>query len=78
MGTFRIQLNGEPHPVESGTTVADLVLALGRHPQTVAIELNGTILPRARFATQPLQAGDQLEIVHFVQGGVDIPTPTSV
>ena len=78
METFRIQVNGEPHPVAPGTTIADLVIAMGRHPQTVAIELNGAILPRTRFADQLLQADDQLEIVHFVQGGVDLPTPTSV
>jgi thiamine biosynthesis protein ThiS len=49
--------------------VADLVAELGRHPRTVAVEHNGDILPRDRYATTPLAPGDRLEIVHFVQGG---------
>ena len=66
---LNIRLNGEPFSVDSGTTVADLLRTLDRHPQTVAVELNGAILPRARFADQPLHPGDQVEVVHFVQGG---------
>jgi thiamine biosynthesis protein ThiS len=66
---LEVVLNGEPHPVPVGSTVADLVAALGRHPRTVAVERNGDLVPRARFAETPLEAGDRLEVVHFVQGG---------
>ena len=64
-----LTLNGEPHRVPEGSTVADLVAALGRHPRTVAIERNGELVPRARFGETSLDAGDRLEVVHFVQGG---------
>ncbi|MDX1998594.1 MAG: sulfur carrier protein ThiS [Thermoanaerobaculia bacterium] len=67
--TVEISLNGEPRTVGSGTTVADLLAELGRHPQTVAVEKNGDILPRARYGESPLESGDRLEIVGFVQGG---------
>jgi thiamine biosynthesis protein ThiS len=66
---FEVSLNGEPHRVPSGSTVADLVAGLGRDPRTVAVERNGDLVPRARFGATILGAGDRLEVVHFVQGG---------
>ena len=67
--TLDLHLNGEPYQIAGGATVADLVAALGRHPRTVAVERNGDLVPRARFAETRLEAGDRLEVVHFVQGG---------
>jgi sulfur carrier protein len=66
---LEVTLNGEPHRVAAGATVADLVAGLGRDPRTVAVERNGDLVPRARFNETPLGAGDRLEVVHFVQGG---------
>ena len=66
-GTIRV--NGSERACPEGWTVADLVVTLGRDPRTVAVERNGEIVPRARWAGTPLHAGDRLEIVHFVQGG---------
>jgi sulfur carrier protein len=62
-------LNGEPHRVREGATVADLVTGLGSDPRTVAVERNGDLVPRARFAGTVLVAGDRIEVVRFVQGG---------
>ena len=64
-----VVLNGEERSVAAGTTVAALLAELGRHPRTVAVELNGDILPRDGYPARRLQAGDRLEVVHFVQGG---------
>ena len=64
-----IVLNGEPAEVVAGETVGDLLERLARDPRTVAIEHNGAILKRDRYASQVLEAGDRVEIVHFVQGG---------
>ena len=66
-----IVLNGEPRHVASGSTVLDLLSGLGRHPRTVAVELNGDILPRDEYGARRLHGGDRLEVVHFVQGGRD-------
>jgi thiamine biosynthesis protein ThiS len=66
---LEVALNGEPHRVPEGSTVADLVAGLGRDPRTVAVERNGDLVPRARFAETLLGTGDRLEVVHFVQGG---------
>lgn len=35
----------------------------------IAIELNGTIVPRRTYAAVTLHDGDSMEIVHFVGGG---------
>ncbi len=62
-------LNGEPHRMVDGSTVLDLVAALGRDPRTVAVELNGHIVRRGDYGTTRLGTGDRIEVVHFVQGG---------
>jgi thiamine biosynthesis protein ThiS len=66
---LEVVLNGEPHRLPEGATVADLVAGLGRDPRTVAVERNGDLVPRARFSATRLRPGDRLEVVHFVQGG---------
>lgn len=66
---FQVILNGEPRRAAEGSTVGDLLAELGRHPRMVAVEHNGSILPRDRYDATPLAAGDRLEIVGFVQGG---------
>ena len=66
---LEVLLNGEPHQAPVGATVSDLVAGLGRDPRTVAVERNGDLVPRSRFAETRLEAGDRLEVVHFVQGG---------
>ena len=50
-------------------TVRSLLESLGHDPQRVAVEKNGQIVPRARFADEPLCDTDTLEIVQFVGGG---------
>ena len=67
-GVNEIQVNGESRRLPVGSSVNDLVRSLGRDPRAVAVEHNGEVLPRARYATTVLEGGDRLEIVHFVQG----------
>ncbi len=64
-----MRLNGEPHSLTSGLSVAGLVRELGRDPRTVAVEYNGQILNRSRYDETMIQEGDRIEVVHFVQGG---------
>ena len=68
--TVEVLLNGEPHRAAAGATVLDLVAGLGRDPRTVAVERNGELVPRAAYAGTRLLAGDRIEVVHFVQGGI--------
>ena len=47
-----------------------LITALGLQGDRVAVEHNGEIVPRASWPATILEAGDRLEVVHFVGGGV--------
>lgn len=67
--SIEIVVNGTATAVPARQRVVDLLADLDRDPRLVAIERNGEILPRARFAETVLVAGDRLEIVQFVQGG---------
>jgi thiamine biosynthesis protein ThiS len=69
ISSMEIQVNGQPHRIPGGTTLTMLLASLGREPRLVAVEHNGTIVPRARFGELTLRAGDRIEIVQFVQGG---------
>ncbi len=64
-----IQLNGAPHRIVAGVTVAGLLESLGLPMQKVAVERNAAIVPRSIYAQTVLTPGDQIEIVHFIGGG---------
>jgi sulfur carrier protein len=63
-----LTLNGVASDVDA-TTVADLVASLGLTGKRIAVERNGEIVPRSRYAQTPLARGDRLEIVGAVGGG---------
>lgn len=64
-----ILVNGESTSVPSPSTVASLLDARGLVGKRVAVELNGTIVPRSRHASTSLIDADRLEIVVAVGGG---------
>jgi thiamine biosynthesis protein ThiS len=66
---MRVEVNGERHEVDSGTTVLGLLRQLGVASGPVAVERNREIVPRAHHETTALDDGDQLEVVQFVGGG---------
>ena len=71
---LNLTVNGEPR-TSAAATIAGLVGELGLKPEKVAVERNGTIVPRSTLGEAPLADGDVLEIVHFVGGG-DHAAPT--
>lgn len=66
---MEVTVNGEPKQVPDGSTVQQLLEQLSIQPERVVVEVNLTILKRAQHEETVLQAGDQVEIVHFVGGG---------
>jgi sulfur carrier protein len=65
-----LTVNGNVRRVAlDGATIAELVAALGLAGKRIAIEKNGEIVPRSRYATTPVAHGDRLEIVGAVGGG---------
>ncbi|HET8584173.1 MAG TPA: sulfur carrier protein ThiS [Casimicrobiaceae bacterium] len=63
-----LTVNGIATDVEA-STVAELVATLGLAGKRIAIERNGEIVPRSRYAETPLALGDRLEIVGAIGGG---------
>jgi sulfur carrier protein len=64
-----IQINGEPRRFESQLDVSELLKQLELVGKKVAVERNGEIVPRSRYAATRLTDGDRLEIVVAVGGG---------
>jgi thiamine biosynthesis protein ThiS len=66
---IQISLNGAPHVVPAGTTIAALLEDLQTPIRFVAVERNRQLVPRREHARVVLESGDQLEIVTLVGGG---------
>lgn len=65
-----ITLNGRQHELRGKvTSVADLIRDLDLAGKRIAVEMNGDIVPRSRYADTLVAAGDKLEIVAAVGGG---------
>jgi sulfur carrier protein len=67
--TVEIIINGQPRQVASGMSLAAAVALLTTAAAGVAAAVNGEIVRRADWASTPLAAGDQVEVVTAVQGG---------
>jgi sulfur carrier protein len=66
---IRVQVNGKAVELEGSTPLLDYLGGLGVDARAVAVEVNGEILERERYATCTLEAGDTVEIVRMVGGG---------
>ena len=67
--TLEIIVNGQPHTCAGPTTLAELVSALAPANGALVVEHNGHIIPQEAWEACRLEAGDVLELVHFVGGG---------
>lgn len=67
--SFQIRVNGEPHEVPEGFSVAELLTLLGLPSDRVAVELNKTLVRKRDWARTSIPNGAQLEVVEFVGGG---------
>ena len=66
---IQLTVNGQRQRPEAVTNVTRLLEALELAGKRVAVEKNGEIVPRSRYADTALADGDQLEIVVAVGGG---------
>jgi sulfur carrier protein len=64
-----VTVNGEKKEIKDGSTILELIENLKLTPARVAVEVNREIVTRAKHGEHRLNAGDQIEIVHFVGGG---------
>ena len=69
VSSYHFTLNGDPHVVADGATVASLIEQLGLAGKRLAVEVNEEVVPRSHHAERALASGDQVEIVHAIGGG---------
>ena len=67
--SIRILVNGAPREFAAAPTVSRLLEELALTGKRLAVERNGAIVPRSRFAEERLADGDRLELVIAVGGG---------
>jgi sulfur carrier protein len=67
----QIKVNGQSEPVGAQTTLEALLMqkAIDTGQRGIAVALNGTVVPRAKWPATRLQPGDSIEIVRARQGG---------
>ncbi len=66
---MQILVNGKDTAVPEGCTLQDLLIQLALGESRLALECNQVIVPRSQHASQILQDGDSVEIVHAIGGG---------
>jgi len=65
---MQVVINGEQTTLEGAASVDDLIRLLDIQGK-IAVEINGEIVPRSRFAVRGLNEGDRIEIVRAIGGG---------
>jgi sulfur carrier protein len=67
---MELVINGTTQRIDPPpATVGDLVRALKLEGKRIAVERNGEIVPKSRYAQTKVSAGDRLEVVAAVGGG---------
>lgn len=67
--SIEITVNGKAQRFKNELSVAELLARLGLPEKKIAVEHNLEIVPKSTYETHILQAGDRVEIVHFIGGG---------
>jgi sulfur carrier protein len=65
----QIELDGRPHALPAGSTLAALVAALGQRPEAVGTAVNGVFVARAHRDDYVLHGGDAVVLFQPITGG---------
>lgn len=68
---MKVQVNGKEKEFDQELTVMQLIESLDLNPKQVAVEVNRDIVKKEQFASHHLRNGDEIEILHFVGGGLN-------
>lgn len=63
-----VKINGKELDY-AGKTISEYLTAAKYDSKRIAVECNGEIVPKTKFAEKTLQDGDIVEVVSFVGGG---------
>ena len=65
----KIQLNGKKIVIKSNYSLFELLKKYKLTNKKIAVEHNGTIIPKVNYKKKNLKNNDKVEIVHFIGGG---------
>lgn len=65
---MNLTVNGQPHTLPKGASVADLLASMDARPP-FAVAVNTGFVPAASHAQHLLQPGDSVEVISPVTGG---------
>jgi len=65
----KIQLNGKKVKIQRNLSIKYLIKKYRLKENKIAIELNGTILPKDHYKNKKVKNNDKIEIVQFIGGG---------
>ena len=68
MSSIKIQLNGTIEQIES-TNLEIILNTFAPKDRPFAVEINGEIVPSAKFSDYSIQKNDKIEIISAVGGG---------
>ncbi len=68
---MQLIVNGHRQSVDDASTLLDLLVAMNFAPQQkgIAVAVNAEVIARTMWANTRLCPGDQVDIIHAVQGG---------
>ena len=64
-----MKVNGKERAIQEPVTLEAFLEQEGYRKDRIAVELNGSIIPKANYADTILRSTDVLEVVSFVGGG---------
>lgn len=67
--TIELRLDGAPHRVSAGTTLAELMAELHHQPRDVSTAVNGSFVPRGEREAYTLNAGDAVLVFQPIVAG---------
>jgi thiazole synthase len=66
---IRAFVNGEYRELSDGATVESVVREIAASSHGVAVAVDGVVVPRGEWPERALRDGEELEVLHAVQGG---------
>jgi sulfur carrier protein len=66
---MQVTINGEARALTASRNIDELLAELQLGGKRVAVEVNGSIVPRSRHAATLLRDGDEILIVQAIGGG---------
>ena len=64
-----VTINGKPYELDGPTRVVDYLDDRGFRSRSLAVAINGEVLPKGQLGDATICDGDQVEIVRPVGGG---------